>query len=203
MCGITRVQDALAAARAGADAVGLVFYPNSPRSVSNAQAQEIIRALPPFITTVGLFVNATRQDVVSILGGVSLDMLQFHGDEEPNYCDFFQKPYLKAIRLQPNLNIAKTIDLYPNASGILLDSFVPGVPGGTGICFDWSQIPRHIGKPLVLAGGLHVDNIQEAIRITQPYAVDVSGGVEDAPGIKNAYKIKAFIERARGFSWLY
>ncbi|MCQ4264393.1 phosphoribosylanthranilate isomerase [Stutzerimonas stutzeri] len=197
ICGITRVEDALTAAEAGADAIGLVFYPKSPRAVSVQQARDIVAALPPFVTTVGLFVNASRCEIGEILDAVPLDMLQFHGDESPAECEGFHRPWFKALRVGGGEDIAAQAARYRNASGILLDTFVAGVPGGTGERFDWSLIPAALTKPLILAGGLTMENVQQAIAEVRPYAVDVSGGVEASKGIKDAHKVMAFVERVR------
>ena len=193
ICGITRVEDALAAAEAGADAIGLVFYKQSPRAVTVQQARQIIAALPPFITTVGLFVNSSRYELNEILDAVPLDLLQFHGDECAADCDGYSRPYLKALRVKAGDDIQAQIDLYPAATGILLDTYVEGVPGGTGESFDWSLVPAKASKPIVLAGGLSADNVAEAISQVRPYAVDVSGGVERSKGIKDVGKMQAFI----------
>lgn len=197
ICGITRVEDALAAAEAGADAIGLVFYAKSPRAVSVQQARAIVAALPPFVTSVGLFVDASRCELGEILDAVPLDMLQFHGNETAEACSGYRRPYLKALRVKPGDDIAARAAEYPGAAGILLDTYVEGVPGGTGAAFDWSLIPHDLRRPLVLAGGLHAGNVQQAIRQVRPYAVDVSGGVEASKGIKDAEKIRAFIRQCR------
>lgn len=197
ICGITRVEDALVAAEAGADAIGLVFYPPSPRAVSVDQARRIIAALPPFVTTVGLFVNACRDELNRILDAVPLDLLQFHGDESPAECEGYGRRYLKALRVQPGDDVLAGMARYPGAAGILLDTFVAGVPGGTGETFDWTRVPAHSGRPLVLAGGLTAENVRVAIAQARPYAVDVSGGVECSKGIKDAQKVRAFIAAAK------
>lgn len=186
------------AAEAGADAIGLVFYPPSPRAVTIQQARAIIAALPPFVTVVGLFVDASRCELGEILDAVPLDVLQFHGDESPADCEGFHRPYLKALRVKPGDDIAGQIDRYANSSGILLDTFVPGVPGGTGEAFDWTLVPQGLGKPIILAGGLTPENVGSAIAQVQPYAVDVSGGVEASRGIKDAEKIRAFVRAVTG-----
>lgn len=198
ICGITRVEDALAAAEAGADAIGLVFYPKSPRAVSIQQARAIIAALPPFVTTVGLFVNASRCELGEILDAVPLDLLQFHGDESPHDCAGFHRPWIKALRVRPGDDLQAACRFYQGASGILLDAYVAGVPGGTGEVFDWSLIPQGLSKPVILAGGLTPGNVAEAIAQVRPYAVDVSGGVEAAKGIKDAARIQAFIQAVQG-----
>ena len=198
ICGITRAEDALAAAEAGADAIGLVFYAKSPRAVSAQQAREITSALPPFVTTVGLFVNPSSGDVERVLDEVPLDLLQFHGDEPVADCECWHRPYIKALRVKAGDDIAAACRAFPSASGILLDAYVEGVPGGTGEAFDWSLIPQGLNKPIILAGGLTPDNVAEAIARVQPYAVDVSGGVEASRGIKDHAKIRAFIEAVHG-----
>lgn len=198
ICGITRIEDALAAAAAGADAIGLVFYPGSPRAVSVEQAAAIIAALPPFVTTVGLFVDLERVELQRILGRVPLDLLQFHGNETAEQCEGFNRPYIKALRVRPGDDVSARIGAYPGASGILLDTYVEGVPGGTGEAFDWSLVPPAADKPVILAGGLHPENVAAAVARVRPYAVDVSGGVEAGKGIKDAGKISAFVRAARG-----
>lgn len=197
ICGITRIEDALAAADAGADAIGLVFYAKSPRAVDVHQARAIIAALPPFVTTVGLFVNASRCELNEILEAVPLDLLQFHGDEIPSDCVGFNRPYIKALRVRPGDDLEAACQHYAGASGILLDTFVAGVPGGTGEAFDWSLVPAQLSKPIILAGGLSANNVAQAIAQVQPYAVDVSGGVEQAKGIKDATRIEAFMRAVR------
>ncbi|MBI6794265.1 phosphoribosylanthranilate isomerase [Pseudomonas syringae] len=198
ICGITRIEDALAAAEAGADAIGLVFYPKSPRAVTVLQARAIIAALPPFITTVGLFVNASRCELNETLEAVALDMLQFHGDETPEECDGYHRPYIKALRVKAGDDIAGVCRTYRNARGVLLDTYVEGVPGGTGETFDWALIPDDLDKPVILAGGLTSANVAQAIAQVRPYAVDVSGGVEKSKGIKDREKIRAFMSAVHG-----
>lgn len=197
ICGITRVEDALAAAHAGADAIGLVFYPSSPRAVNIEAACTIIKALPPFVTTVGLFVDASPADVRAVLSSVPLDLLQFHGDEPDEYCRQFSRPYMKALRVQPADDLNALAAKWPGACGILLDSFKQGVPGGTGEVFDWSLIPPRRDWNLVLAGGLDTSNVAGAIAHCQPWAVDVSGGVEQTKGIKDVSKIISFIHEVK------
>ncbi|MCQ4256609.1 phosphoribosylanthranilate isomerase [Stutzerimonas stutzeri] len=197
ICGITRVEDALVAAEAGADAIGLVFYTKSPRAVSIAQARAIIAALPPFIATVGLFVNASRCELNETLDAVPLDMLQFHGDETPADCEGFHRPWYKALRVKPGDDLRLQVDRYTGASAVLLDTFVAGTPGGTGEVFDWSLIPADLSKPLILAGGLTCQNIQQALAQVRPFAVDVSGGVELSKGIKDAESVREFVRLVR------
>lgn len=198
ICGITRVEDALLAAEAGADAIGLVFYAKSPRVVDVRQARAIVAALPPFVTTVGLFVNASRCEINEILDAVPLDLLQFHGDECAADCAGYHRPYVKALRVQPGDDVRARCAEFPQAAGILLDTFVPGVPGGTGQAFDWSLVPADPGCPIILAGGLDAENVAAAIRQVRPWAVDVSGGVEAGKGVKDAAKVRAFVAAVRG-----
>lgn len=197
ICGITRISDALAAARAGAHAIGLVFHAPSPRAVTPQQAAEIVRALPPFVTTVGLFVDAAPDAVRSVLSCVRLDLLQFHGDESPDYCRQFGIPYMKALRVRAGVDLLQYATQYPDAKALLLDAFVEGQQGGTGTTFDWALIPAALPLPVVLSGGLTPDNVAEAIRCVRPCAVDVSSGVEAEKGIKDARKIAAFISGVR------
>ncbi|MBD2859050.1 phosphoribosylanthranilate isomerase [Spongiibacter sp. KMU-158] len=194
ICGITNTDDALSAAHAGADAIGLVFYAKSPRYVEFEQARQIIRALPPFVTSVGLFVNADRGLVEQAIETCQLDLLQFHGDESPEFCEGFQRPYYKALRMRDDIDVIAGIERYANAKAVLLDSYRPGVPGGTGERFDWARIPHTLPKPLILAGGLKPENVAQAIDACQPWAVDVSGGVEAAPGQKSVEKMTAFMK---------
>lgn len=197
ICGITRIEDALAAVEAGADAIGLVFYGKSPRAVGVEQAAAIVQALPPFVTTVGLFVDMPRDQLQQLLQRLPLDLLQFHGDESPADCEGHGRPYIKALRVRPGEDVAAAMAPYSGARGILLDTFVEGVPGGTGASFDWSLVPENAAKPIILAGGLDADNVAAAIRQVRPYAVDVSGGVEASKGIKDAGKIRAFVQAVR------
>lgn len=197
ICGITRVADGLACARHGADAIGLVFYPPSPRHVALAQAHEIARALPPFVTTVALFVNPSVAEVEAVLRGVRPDVLQFHGDEAPEFCRSFGVPWLKAVRVKAGLNLVEYATRYSGAQGLLLDAYIEGQAGGTGQSFDWALIPADLPLPLVLSGGLGPENVGEAIRRVKPWAVDVSSGVEAAKGIKDEVKIAAFMQGVR------
>lgn len=192
ICGVTRQQDADFAAESGADAIGLVFYPPSPRAVTVAQAKQIISGLPPFVTVVALFVNPEKEEVLHCLNALSIDILQFHGDENPAFCAQFGKPYMKAIRMKPDTDLTTLATDYQSAAGLLLDSYQPGVPGGTGVAFDWSLVSQ-INKPIILAGGLNADNVAEAIQQVRPFAVDVSGGVESEKGIKSNEKISTFM----------
>jgi phosphoribosylanthranilate isomerase len=193
ICGITRPEDGLAAARLGADAIGLVFYAPSPRAVSVELAQQIVKSLPPFVTVVGLFVNEKRTVIEQILRQVPLDLLQFHGDESPDDCSRFDRPWVKAIRVRQKIDLVSLDQQYIDASGLLLDAYQADVPGGTGKTFDWDLIPPSLAGRVILAGGLNRDNVTQAVRLLHPYAVDVSGGVEATKGIKDAAKIEAFI----------
>jgi phosphoribosylanthranilate isomerase len=197
ICGITRNEDLSAACAAGADALGFVFYAKSPRNLSIERAASLVRALPPFVQSVGLFVDAEPGFVRAVLDAVPLDLLQFHGDETPEYCRQFNRPYLKAVRVRPGVDLVKYASDFADARALLLDAYVPGVPGGTGERFDWRLIPAGLNKPIILSGGLNPDNVAEAVQTVQPWAVDVSSGVESASGIKDADKVAAFIQRAK------
>jgi len=193
ICGITRRQDAAEAVIGGADAIGLVFYASSPRAVSPQKAVELVRALPPFVSVVGLFVNAPRRKVEQVLAATRIDLLQFHGDETPAECGGFNRPYIKAIRMREGVDLHRERSRYADAAALLLDTYRKGTPGGTGDAFDWGRIPADIADSVVLAGGLNPDNVERAIRSVRPYAVDVSGGVERDTGIKDRAMIAAFI----------
>ncbi|NOR51032.1 MAG: phosphoribosylanthranilate isomerase [Gammaproteobacteria bacterium] len=194
ICGITRVEDGIEAVSLGADAIGLVFYPPSPRCVAIEQAKSIIQALPPFVTTVGLFVNAKRHEVEEVLKQLPLSLLQFHGDEDAPYCDSFGERYIKAIRMNERVDLHRVVNEFSSASGLLVDSYHPGIPGGTGESFDWKLVPGELSLPLILAGGLEPTNIADAVAGVAPYAVDVSGGVEASKGIKDSVKMSQFIQ---------
>jgi phosphoribosylanthranilate isomerase len=193
ICGITREQDALAAIRLGADAIGLVFYPPSPRAVAVEQAAQIVRGLPPFVSVVALFVDAESEAIREVLERVRIDLIQFHGDESPEACARYGRPWIKALRVRGETDLKALAKRYAGASALLLDTYQDGKPGGTGAAFDWSLIPPELAGSIVLAGGLTPDNVEQAVRQVRPYAVDVSGGVEQAKGIKDADKIAAFI----------
>ncbi|WP_369601897.1 phosphoribosylanthranilate isomerase [Hahella sp. SMD15-11] len=193
ICGITRIEDALAAVEAGADALGFVFYPPSPRYITPEAACKIIRQLPAFVTAVGLFVNEAAGTVRESIHKSGVHCAQFHGSETVEYCEQFGIPYIKAISMAPDVEPASVMQRFPSASAILLDSFDPKLPGGTGRTFDWQRIPASVARPVILAGGLTPDNVGQAIRQVQPWAVDVSGGVEGpVKGIKDHAKIKQF-----------
>ena len=194
ICGIRRLEDAQAAVDAGADALGFVFYEKSPRAVTPMQAAEIIAQLPAFVSSVGLFVNAPAEELQEALAVCPLDLLQFQGDESPAFCEAVGHPYLRALRMRDSVDVNAAARDYSGARAILLDSYKPGVPGGTGETFNWQQIPAQRNFPLLLAGGLRSDNVAAAIASCHPWAVDVSGGVESEPGIKCAERIRQFIQ---------
>ena len=194
ICGITRIEDALEAVKQGADAIGLVFYPQSPRYVTPEQAAAIASKIPAFVSIVGLFVDADAAEIKQVLSKVRLDLLQFHGDEPPAQCRQFSIPYMKAVRVKTDTNLVQYAAEYADAKALLLDAFAEGVPGGTGQVFDWTLIPQNLALPVVLAGGLNAENVGQAISHVKPYAVDVSGGVEVSKGIKDAAKIAAFMQ---------
>jgi phosphoribosylanthranilate isomerase len=196
ICGITRAADAIAAAKAGADAIGLVFYPPSPRFLSVERAREIRDALPPFVQTVALFVNADAAQVAQVIGRVHPAMLQFHGDEPPQFCAQFGLPYVKACRVKAGVDALEYLRPFSGAAAWLFDSFVPEY-GGVGESFDWSLLPAARERPFILSGGLARENVAEAIRRVRPWGVDVSSGVESAKGIKDGAKIAAFIAEVR------
>lgn len=196
ICGLTRAEDVRSAVEAGADAIGLVFYPPSPRFVSFETAAELAALIPPFVTTVGLFVNPEPAFVAEALRRVPLQLLQFHGDEDERECARHGRAWVKAARVRPGVDLVEFSACHPGASGLLLDAFVEGYGGG-GKVFDWTLIPAGLDKPLILSGGLDPDNVGEAIRRVRPWAVDVSSGVESGKGIKDAARIAAFIAGVR------
>lgn len=196
ICGITSPQSALDCAQAGADAIGLVFYAKSSRAVSASQAASIVAALPPFVTSVGLFVDAEPAAVEAVLSEVPLDLLQFHGNESAEFCSQFPVRYMKALRMHPDRDVEADIKRHPDAAGVLLDAWASGQAGGTGHTFDWSRVPKGLEMPIVLAGGLGPGNVREAIEAVSPYGVDVSSGVESSPGIKDAGLVRTFIQNA-------
>ena len=196
VCGITRTQDARAAAEAGADAIGLVFYPQSPRFLSVERAVEIRDALPPFVQSIALFVNPDAAQVAQVLGRLRPGALQFHGDETPQFCGQFGVPWIKACRVKPEVDLLEYLRPFSGAMAWLLDSYVEAY-GGVGERFDWSLVPAARERPFILSGGLERDNVAEAVRRLRPWGVDVSSGVESAKGIKDAAKIAAFIAEVR------
>jgi phosphoribosylanthranilate isomerase len=196
ICGLTRPEDVRAAVESGVDAIGFVCYPASPRAVSFEQAAELAALLPPFVTAVGLFVNPEPSFVAEALAKVPLQLLQFHGDETDADCARHSRPWIKAARMRPGVDLLEFSSLHPGARGILVDAFVDGYGGG-GKTFDWSLIPAEFGRPLILSGGLDPDNVVEAVRHVRPWAVDVSSGVESAKGIKDAATIAAFVAGVR------
>lgn len=201
ICGITRVEDARAAIDSGADALGLVFYSKSPRYVELSVAANIARTIGPFVTTVGLFVNAEAAQVREAVKTVGLDLLQFHGDEDEAYCAQFDMPYIKAIRMSPELDVKEVVTKYPSARGFLFDAWNKDKYGGTGETFEWQRLSSlkesaDTDIPFILAGGLTPENVDQAVAAVKPYAIDVSGGVEQSPGIKSPELIQQFIDRS-------
>lgn len=194
VCGITRIEDAIHAVESGVDAVGFVFFEKSPRYINQGKAAEIAKVLPPFVSKVALFVNALEIEIRSVLDTVPVDLLQFHGEESPEECRSYGRPYIKAVRMHDDVDLFQLSDDYVDASALLLDSFVEGIQGGTGQTFDWSRVPSDLNKQIILAGGLTVENVADAIFKVSPYAVDVSAGVEIGKGIKDAAKMEEFIQ---------
>ncbi len=194
ICGFTEVKDAVAAAKLGVDAIGLVFYPPSPRHVSIHKAAEIVSSLPAFVTVVALFVDEQEAKIREVLSQVAIDCIQFHGDETAEDCNIYNNPYLKAIRMQPGLDVLAIAAQYQDAAGLLLDAYHPGIKGGGGSKFDWDLIPKQCALPVILAGGLQVENAKQAVDLVRPYALDVSSGVEVEKGVKDVAKMAAFIQ---------
>lgn len=197
ICGFTRPEDAAAAAALGVDAVGLVFYAKSKRCVNVAQAQAIVRALPPFVSVVALFVNESEAVIREILRQVPIDIIQFHGDESAEFCRRFERPYLKAVRVQNTQDIVNAVAGFPDARAVLFDAHIEGEYGGTGHRFDWQMLPQNLAGHWILSGGLTPENVAEAIRLTGAKIVDISSGVESVPGVKCAEKMAAFMQHAR------
>jgi phosphoribosylanthranilate isomerase len=198
-CGITRPEDAIEAVNMGVDAIGLVFVPQSRRCVNLEQAARIVRALPPLVVAVGLFMDASDQQVRQTLDVVGIDLLQFHGTESPAYCEQFQRPYVKALAMGDGVDAVYAASRYARARGVLLDAHRSGEQGGSGMRFDWSSIPVEMAGRIILAGGLTPDNVADAITQVRPFAVDVSSGIESAPGIKCPGRMQKFmseVERA-------
>lgn len=193
VCGMTRLDDATAAVRLGVDALGLVFFPKSPRFVSIEQARALAAGLPAFVTVTALFLDPDRREVEEVLRHVRVELLQFHGRETPDFCRSFGRPYIKAVPMGSRADLADYARRYPDASALLLDSHAAGAQGGTGMSFDWSAVPKVDGPPVILAGGLKPENVRSAVHIVQPYGVDVCSGVESAPGIKDMKKLTAFV----------
>ncbi|MDD5277377.1 MAG: phosphoribosylanthranilate isomerase [Methylovulum sp.] len=199
ICGFTRVDEAMVAARLGADAIGLVFYPPSPRHIEIGQAIKIVNALPAFTSVVALFVDEQEAQIRQVLEQVSIDCLQFHGNESPAACRLYGKRYIKAIRMREDINLPSITQDYYDAAGLLLDAYQPDTQGGTGHCFDWELIPKRCALPIILAGGLDATNAQHAIQAVRPYALDVSSGVEVEKGVKDPAKIAAFLKAVNKF----
>ncbi len=197
ICGITSERDALAAVEAGADAIGLVFYPPSPRAVDTERALSVVRRLPPFVSVVGLFVDAAPEEIHRVLENVPIDILQFHGEETPQVCAGYGRPYIKAIPMREGVDLHRATETYQAASGLLLDTHRQGQPGGTGVRFDWDRIPATLAPRIILAGGLNPSNVETAVRRVGPYALDVSGGVEREKGVKDPAKMAAFMRGVR------
>lgn len=197
ICGITRVEDALSAARLGADAIGFVFWSKSTRAILPDIAGQITAKLPAFVNTVGVYVNPTRNWVEETATRAGLTLLQFHGDESPEFCNQFSLPYIKAIRVRNGIDLLQYAARYSNSKGLLLDTYSVNMPGGTGHVFDWNLIPQDLPLPFILSGGLHSGNVALAIKQTRPWAVDVSSGVEATKGIKDEKKISAFMQGVR------
>lgn len=193
ICGLRQVEHAMAAAEAGADAIGLVFFADSPRFIDASSASRIARSLPPYVMAVGLFVNAPESVVRGVLDEVRLDLLQFQGDEPPGFCGQFGVPYVRAVRMEQGTDLVEYSRRFSGAKALLLDAHVPGQRGGTGQVFDWTQIPSKHPAPLILSGGLTAENVGTAIRKVRPWAVDVSSGVEASRGVKDPVKIVEFI----------
>jgi len=197
ICGITRLDDAKASVRAGCDALGFVFYKESPRYIALDAFKVIAKELSPFVTKVGLFVNADPAEIEEVIKSGLMNVLQFHGDETPDFCRQFKFPYIKAVAVSSSVDLLQYAKDFYDAEALLLDACHEQLKGGTGQTFDWNLIPHSLSKPIVLAGGLTVDNVKEAIKKVKPYAVDVSGGVEESKGIKNSLKIQAFIKETQ------
>lgn len=194
VCGITRSEDAIAAVQCGVDAIGFVFWSHSARYIDPESARRIAEVIPPFICTVGVYVDPDAAWVEETARAAKLNLLQFHGDESPEFCNQFSQPYIKAIRVKPDTDLLQYAQRYGAAKGLLLDTYAADMPGGTGHAFDWQLIPQQLSLPLILSGGLNPDNVARAIKQTQPWAVDVSSGVEASKGIKDEKKIIAFMQ---------
>ena len=192
-CGITNINDAISASDLGADALGFVFYPKSSRFISPKKASEIIHKLPPFISTVGLFVNQSKLDVEEAIKTCPLNLLQFHGDEDELFCNQFNFPYIKAISMKPDVNLLKCIDDFDSAKALLLDSYSEDTRGGSGMVFDWKSIPLNTPKPFIVAGGLNPNNVKSLLELIDLYGVDVSSGIESGKGLKDYQLMKDFI----------
>ncbi|MFG6158271.1 phosphoribosylanthranilate isomerase [Halomonas sp. 1390] len=195
LCGLTREADVDAAVAAGADALGFVLWPGSKRAIDEQRLAELSARVPAFVTRVGLFVDPSPSLVERCAS--HLDLLQFHGDETPEACEAAGRPWIKALRMREGLDLPAAAEAYHGARALLLDAYRPGVPGGTGETFDWSRIPASLAKPVILAGGLTPDNVDAAIAAVGPFAVDVSGGIETAPGVKDATRMAAFLSAVR------
>ncbi len=201
ICGITRIEDALVATAQGVDAIGLVFYEKSLRCITAQQAAIICQALPAFVTSVALFKDADAKVIKQVISTTGIDLLQFHGSESVAFCEQFERPYIKAVGMEGVDNLSAYAKRYQSAQGLLLDSHAPGAAGGTGKTFNWNEVPASLSQPVILAGGLNVGNIAQAIEIAKPYAVDISSGVESEPGIKEATKITVFMRQIHAINY--
>lgn len=198
ICGLTRESDLLAACALGVDAIGLVFYPPSPRAVTIEQAAGLLKKMPPFVTVTALFVNPTVEEVTAVLSALpAVSLLQFHGDESPVFCRQFNRAYIKAMPMRQDVDLHQAASDWSDAQALLVDTYKPGIPGGSGETFNWEMVPQGISKPIILAGGLTAENVGLAITQVKPYAVDVSGGVEASKGIKDAQKMAQFIQQVQ------
>lgn len=198
ICGLTRAEDVQAACALGTDAIGLVFYPPSPRAVTVEQAHAALVNMPPFVTVTALFVNPSVAEVQAVLQGLpAVSLLQFHGDESPEFCRSFGRAYIKAIAMRDDVDLQQAAERFHDALGLLVDTYKPNVPGGSGESFDWHRVPHDLSKSIILAGGLTADNVRAAIAQVKPFAVDVSGGVEATKGIKDAQKMAQFIQQTK------
>jgi phosphoribosylanthranilate isomerase len=198
ICGLTRAQDVQAACALGVDAIGLVFYPPSPRTLTIEQARIALVNVPPFVSVTALFVNPSVDDVQAVLQALpAVSLLQFHGDESPEFCRSFGRAYIKAIPMRDDVDLQQEANRFNDALGLLVDTYKPNVPGGSGESFDWHRVPHNLTKPIILAGGLTADNVNAAIAQVKPFAVDVSGGVEATKGIKDAQKMAQFIQQTK------
>ena len=196
-CGMTKQQDVLRAIDLGVDALGFVFVSDSPRCLTLEQAQRLIKKVPPFVVTVGLFMQSNKNYIEEVLNAIRLDLLQFHGDEDEEFCAQFQRPYLKAVPMASISSVADYCEKFPSATGFILDSHALSKMGGSGEVFEWSKIPKSLNKPVILAGGLSANNVADAIRAVQPYAVDVSSGIEASKGVKDLVKMEHFIKEVK------
>ena len=198
ICGITRTEDALSAAAAGADALGFIFWPPSGRYIDPAQVPRVLEGVPPMLSSIGVVVDPSRDEMTQILHASRVDVIQFHGAEAREFCESFERPYIKSVRVRSAADIDAAANAHPHAAALLLDTYRKGLPGGTGAAFDWHLVPHALHQPVILAGGLSIENVRQAIAAVNPFAVDVSGGVEIEPGIKDPAKIFEFVKEVNG-----